>query len=81
MLASNEAVSQPAQAVSSEQLIEFEQSLIAQSNIPNIANPCLRRTMLVGPKKMIGNNPNPQLHQHSNKKVAYTDFDTFSMLY
>ena len=66
--------------LSLDQLVEFEQALLAQSNIPNIANPCMRRTMMVGPKKYMGKNANPQLHQHTNKKVCYADFDTFSMI-
>ena len=63
-----------------DQLIEFEQALIALQVIPNIVNPCMKRTMMVGPKKFIGKVPNPQIHQHTNKKQTYTDFDTFSLM-
>ena len=50
------------------------------SLIPNISNPCMKRTMLVGPKKFVGKVPNSQVHQHTNKKLNYTDFDTLSMI-
>jgi len=63
-----------------EQVIEFEQALIALQVIPNIANPCMKKTMMVGPKKFVGKVPNPQIHQHSNIKKAHTDFDTFSLI-
>ena len=66
--------------VDSQQLIEFEQALLVQSNIPNISNPCMRRTMNIGPKKFVGSRENPQLHLHTNRKANFTDFDTFSML-
>ena len=67
--------------VASEQLIEFEQALLAQDTVPNIANPCMKRTMLVGPKKYCGKKPNPQIHQHVIKKLNGTDFDTYSLVH
>ena len=33
--------------------------------------------MILGPKKTVGKRPNPQIHVHTNKRVTYTDFDTF----
>lgn len=48
--------------------------------IVNIANPCMKRTMNVGPKKFIGKIPNSQVHQHTNKKMHFTDFDTMSLV-
>lgn len=42
-----------------DQLVEFEQALIALQGIPNIANPCMKRTMNVGPKKFVGKKSNP----------------------
>jgi hypothetical protein len=45
-----------------EQLIEFEQALLALQIIPNIVNPCLKKTMMVGPKKFVGKTPNSQVH-------------------
>lgn len=63
-----------------EQLIEFEQALLALQIVPNIVNPCLKKTMMVGPKKFVGKNSNSQVHQHTNKKTIITDFDTMSML-
>jgi len=36
--------------------------------------------MNVGPKKFVGKKSNPQIHQHTNKKLQYTDFDTFSLI-
>lgn len=62
------------------QIIEFEQALLAQAVITNIANPCMKRTMNVGPKKFVGKTPNSQVHQHTNKKMNFTDFDTMSLV-
>ena len=45
-----------------DQLIEFEQALIALQVFPGISNPCMKRTMAVGPKKFVGKVPNPQIH-------------------
>ena len=45
--------------------------------VSNIANPSMKRTMALGPKKTVGKRPNPQIHVHTNKRVTYTDFDTF----
>jgi hypothetical protein len=36
--------------------------------------------MNVGPKKFVGKVPNPHVHQHTNKKMMVTDFDTMSMV-
>ena len=52
----------PSQPKTEDLLIEFEQALISLSVIPNIGNPCMKRTMNAGPKKMIGNMPNSQIH-------------------
>ena len=70
----------PSKPSTDEQLIEFEQALIAQAIVPNIMNPCMKRTMNVGPKKFVGKKPNPQIHQHSNKRTNFTEFDTLSMV-
>ena len=44
--------------LSEEHLIEFEQALMALNTNTAIQNPCLKRTMMVGPKRMIGKEPN-----------------------
>ena len=67
-------------SITEEQMIEFEQALLAQTVIPAIGNPCLKRTMNFGPKKFVGKVPNALIHQHSNKRVNCTNFDTFSMM-
>ena len=36
--------------------------------------------MMVGPKKFVGKMKNSQIHQHTNKRVTHTDFDTFSLI-
>jgi hypothetical protein len=36
--------------------------------------------MQLGPKKFNGTLPNCQLHQHTNKKVNYAEFDTITRL-
>lgn len=66
--------------ITDEQLIEFEQALLAQTVIPAIISPCPKRTMNFGPKKFVGKVPNNQIHQYTGKKVSNIDFDTFSML-
>ena len=48
--------------ITDEQLIEFEQALLAQTVIPAIMNPCPKRTMNFGPKKFVGKVPNNQIH-------------------
>jgi len=64
-----------------EQLIEFEQALLAQNTVPNIGNPCMKRTMMVGPKKFVGKKKNSQIHQHTNRKYnGHTEFDTYSLM-
>ena len=35
---------------------------------------------MLGPKKYAGKNLNSHRHVHTNRKVKYSDFDTFSML-
>ena len=70
----------PEKPITDEQLIEFEQALLAQTVVPCINNPCMKRTMNFGPKKLIGTVANNLVHQHTNKKTMYADFDTFSML-
>ena len=48
------------------------------AQVGEIRNPCQKRTLMMGPKKFIGMKPNQQIHQHTSKKVQYTDFDTYS---
>ena len=57
--------------------IEFENTLRMLNNIAVIQNPCVRKTMQMGPKKFNGKIQNP-VHQQNNKKPVFTDFDTFS---
>lgn len=41
----------------------------------------MKRTMMVGPKKFVGNKKNSQIHQHTNKKyTSHTEFDTYSLM-
>ena len=61
-----------------EAVIEFEHALMALNKIPSTSNPCLKRTMAVGPKKFIGTQPNQQIHRHTNKGIAFTEFDTLA---
>jgi len=63
-----------------EHIIEFEQALLSLQVIPNIANPCMKKTMMIAPKKFVGKVPNSQVHHHSNAKKTYTDFDTFHLV-
>ena len=49
---------------------------MALEPLPPTSNPCLKRTMAVGPKKFVGSKPNQQIHQYTNKKIAFTEFDT-----
>ena len=65
---------------SQENLIEFESALRVLNNLVLVQNPCLRKTMNMGPKKFNGTVPNSQVHQHTNKKITYTDFDTFTRI-
>ena len=62
--------------VNEQAVIEFEYALMALQKIPPMSNPCLKRTMAVGPKKFIGSRPNQQIHRHTNKGIVYTEFDT-----
>lgn len=48
----------PEKPITDEQLIEFEQALLAQTVMQPIANPCMKRTMNFGPKKFVGKVPN-----------------------
>lgn len=65
---------------SQENLIEFESALRVLNNLVLVQNPCLRKTMNMGPKRFNGTVANSQVHQHTNKKVTYTDFDTFTRI-
>lgn len=49
---------------------------MALAKMPSTSNPCLKRTMAVGPKKFIGSKPNQQIHRHTNKGIVVTEFDT-----
>lgn len=53
---------------------------MALAQIPKIQNPCMKRTMLVGPKKFVGSVENPQIHQYTSKKITFTEFDTLSLV-
>ena len=64
-----------------EQIVEFEQALIVITAVRNIANPCKKRTMTVGPKKFVGKVPNAQIHIHTNTKKTHNDFDTLSLVH
>lgn len=44
--------------VNEQAVIEFEHALMALQKIPAMSNPCLKRTMAVGPKKFVGSKPN-----------------------
>lgn len=59
-------------------IVEFEAALMAMAQIAPINNPCLKRTMNMGPKKFVGKVPNCLVHQHTSKKIVSSDFDTFS---
>jgi len=61
-------------------VIELEVALRVLNNLVSIQTPCLRKTMNIGPKKQNGALPNSQLHQHTNKKISSTDFDTMTRL-
>ena len=50
-------------------VIEYEHALMALQKMPSIGNPCLKRTMNLGPKKFIGTQPNQQIHRHTNKGI------------
>ena len=63
-----------------QKLIEFEQALMALAVVPTIANPCMKRTIMVGPKKFVGKKLNSRVHQHTNKKLLVADFDTLSLV-
>ena len=54
----SQVVPPPTRPENDDQLIEFEQALLSLSLIPNISNPCMKRTMMVGPKKFVGKIPN-----------------------
>ena len=45
-----------------QKLIEFEQALMALAVVPTIANPCMKRTIMVGPKKFVGKKLNSRVH-------------------
>jgi len=37
-----------------EHIVEFEQALLSLQAILNIANPCMKKTMMIAPKKFVG---------------------------
>ena len=59
-----------------QSVVEFEHALMSLNKIPSYPNPCVKRTMALGPKKFVGYKPNQQIHQHTNTKLKFTDFDT-----
>ena len=65
-------------ALSNIHLIEYEQALMSLRQVGAIQNPCLKRTIMMGPKKFIGKKPNQQIHQHTSKRAKFTDFDTYN---
>ena len=41
-----------------QSVVEFEHALMSLNKIPSYPNPCLKKTMALGPKKFVGTIPN-----------------------
>lgn len=52
-------------------------ALVEIAPLPQV---CSRRTMNLGPKKFVGTIRNMQMHQHTNKKTTFNEFDTLSLV-